>query len=184
LGFPARLTAGCSTVERPQNEREKIGRDGSPKLLRAVSLRPSHRTKGEVRPSAHRRWSPSVSSRVDHVRLHPPLAGTTERSKSCQVVRERPPHVEEVGSGPRNRTLIRRFRDYCPAVGRDRNEHCRFVGGTGIEPASIALRGRCVTLMPTSHGWSGTHENRTRTVGLKRPTLYLRANVPRFLLAP
>ena len=80
----------------------------------------------------------------------------------------------------RNRTFVRGFRNCCPASRRLSNVKTslsclgytspaarrsarslferRLVGGPGIEPGSSALRGRCVTLMPTSRV-GGTHRN-------------------------
>lgn len=73
--------------------------------------------------------------------------------------------------GPGNRTLLDGVRNRLPTFG-SRNV---FVGGAGLEPASVALRGRCVTWTPTSRG---TSEDRTLPAWLKRPPLRHGANVP------
>ena len=52
-----------------------------------------------------------------------------------------------------------------------------FVGSEGLAPSLVGLRGRCAALTLRARS-RGTHESRTRTCGLKRPLLYLRANVP------
>lgn len=87
------------------------------------------------------------------MRRQPALPGIVS-SALLQIVNERrvledPYSVPGVGIEP----IINGFRNRCLTIRRTRNAYfvcCYFVGGTGIEPASYAVRRRRTSLVLTS----------------------------------